>query len=178
MSKKKPNHWFYLCKKCTIKMCIFIQKRHMSFGKKPQLIKWFNLLLLKLTPPQKLLYKPRLFYSNHSIHRNIELWTTSTTWRPATPAPSTPPIRSSTVVEFHHNLKAEDPQEARRHHWGHHRWGQAVIGKDHLWKAVVTKETSPPPPTLLEELARELDAPKQDGETSLVNRDPFFLFHL
>ena len=123
---KKPNHWFYLYKKCTIKMCIFIQKRHMSFGKKPQLIKWFNLLLLKLTPPQKLLYKPRLFYSNHPIHRNIELWTTSTTWRPATPAPSTPPIRSSTVVEFHHNLKAEDPQEARRHHWGHHPWGQAT----------------------------------------------------
>ena len=63
--KKKPNNWFYLYKKCTIKMCIFIQKRHMSFVKKPQLIKWFNLLLLKPTPPQKLLYKPQLFYSNH-----------------------------------------------------------------------------------------------------------------
>ena len=110
-------------------MCIFIQKRHMSFGKKPQLIKWFNLLLLKLTPPQKLLYKPRLFYSNHPIHRNIQLWATSTTWTPAglsSPGPSSPPIRSSTVVVSHHNLKAEDPQEARRHHWGHHPWGQAT----------------------------------------------------
>ena len=97
---KKPNHWFYLCKKCTIKMCIFIQKKHMSFGKKPQLIKWFNLLLLKLTPPQKLLYKPRLFYSNHPIHRNIELWTTSTTWTPAglsSPGPSSTITRSSTT---------------------------------------------------------------------------------
>ena len=161
LCQKKPNHWFYLCKKYVH----FYSKKTHVLRKKPQLIKWFNLLLLKLTPPQKLLYKPRLFYSNHPIHRNIA---TSTTWRPATPAPSTPPIRSSTVVEFHHNLKAEDPQEARRHHWGHHRWGQAVIGKDHLWKAVVTKETSPPPPTLLEELARELDAPKQDGVTNAI----------
>ena len=55
-------------------------------------------------------------------------------------------------------------------------WGQAIFAEDHLWKAVVTKEASSPPPTLLEELARELDAPKQDGVTSLVNRDPFFIF--
>ena len=48
--------------------------------------------------------------------------------------------------------------------------------EDHLWKAVVTKEVLSPPPTLLEELARELDAPKQDGVTSLVNRDQFFIF--
>ena len=124
---KKPNHWFYLYKKCTIKTCIFIQKRQVSFVKKPYHYQWFNLLLLKPTPPQKLLYKPRLFYSNHPIHCNIELWTTSTTWTPAglsSPGPSSPPIRSSTVVESHHNLKSEDPQEARRHHWGYHRWGQ------------------------------------------------------
>ena len=76
---KKPNHWFYLCKKCTIKMCIFIQKRHMSFGKKPQLIKWFNLLLLKPTPPQNVLYKPRLFYSKVSSHSKITPPTGATT---------------------------------------------------------------------------------------------------
>ena len=51
-----------------------------------------------------------------------------------------------------------------------------INDEDHLWKAVVTKEVLSPPPTLLEELARELDAPKQDGVTSLVNRDQFFIF--
>ena len=163
---KKPNHWFYLCKKCTIKMCIFIQKRHMSFGKKPQLIKWFNLLLLKLTPPQKLLYKPRLFYSNHPIHRNIELWTTSTTWTPAglsSPGPSSTITRSSTTGCW-------IPPQPRGQ-----AWGQAIIAEHHLWKAVVTKEASSPPPILLEELAKGLDSPKQDGASSLVNRDPFCL---
>ena len=51
-----------------------------------------------------------------------------------------------------------------------------INDKDHLWKAVVTKEVLSPPPTLLEELARELDAPKQDGETSLVNRDSVLFY--
>ena len=100
LCQKKPNHWFYLYKKCTIKTCIFIQKRQVSFVKKPYHYQWFNLLLLKPTPPQKLLYKPRLFYSNHPIHRNIELWTTSTTWTPAglsSPGPSSPTTRSSTT---------------------------------------------------------------------------------
>ena len=159
-------------------MCIFIQKRHMSFGKKPQLIKWFNLLLLKPTPPQKLLYKPRLFYSNHPFiatsncgqHRQlghqldchplvhhhhpsgIQLSSNSTT----TSRPKTLKKPEGIIEDIIAEVKNND--------------------EDHLWKAVVTKEVLSPPPTLLEELARELDAPKQDGVTSLVNRDPFFIF--
>ena len=53
-----------------------------------------------------------------------------------------------------------------------------INDEDHLWKAVVTKEASPPPPILLEELAKGLDSPKQDGASSLVNRDPFCLIFL
>ena len=153
-------------------MCIFIQKRHMSFGKKPQLIKWFNLLLLKPIPPQKLLYKPRLFYSNHPFiatsncgqHRQlgdqqrrlhqhhpsgVQLSSNSTT----TSRPKTLKKPEGIIEDIIAEVKTPNNDE------------------DHLWKAVVTKETSSPPPTLLEELARELDAPKQDGVTSLVNRD-------
>ena len=110
---------FIFAKNVLLRCAFLFKKRQMSFGKNRNLSNDLIYYYSSQPLPKNVLYKPRLFYSNQSIHRNIELWTTSKTWTPAglsSPGPSSPPIRNSTIVEFHHNLKAEDPQEARRHH--------------------------------------------------------------
>ena len=70
---------FIFAKNVLLRCAFLFKKKTNVLRKKPQLIKWFNLLLLKPTPPQKLLYKPRLFYSKISSHSKITPPTGATT---------------------------------------------------------------------------------------------------
>ena len=77
MSKKNLTIDFIFTKKCTIKTCIFIRKRQMSFGKNcnhiNDLIKDPSSTTKSQPLPKNVLYKPRLFYSKISSHSKIAL---------------------------------------------------------------------------------------------------------
>ena len=88
----------------------------MSFGKNRNLSNDLIYYYSSQPLPKNVLYKPRIFYSKVSSHSKITL--NSFNWynNKITNSMETSKIKTGSIITNYHNLKAEDPQESRRHH--------------------------------------------------------------